>query len=71
MTEQVTQAEPAILDLSIDHLQLTLKTARQLRRHGIERIGQLVERASAGLANIGLEREQVIQVKDVLASRGL
>ena len=46
MTEQVIQAEPAILDLSIDHLQLTLKTARQLRRHGIERIGQLVEQAS-------------------------
>ena len=71
MTEQVNQTEPAILDLSIDHLQLTLKTARSLKENGIERIGQLVDRARSGLADLGLEREQVIQVKDVLASRGL
>lgn len=70
MTEQLTHAGGAMVDLSIDHLELTLKTTRQLKKHGIERVGQLVERSRAGLAELGLERERAIEIREVLASRG-
>jgi hypothetical protein len=71
MTKQATQEDETILDLSIDQLALTLKTTQALKAQGIGRIGQLVEKAAAGINELGLDREGPTEVREVLASRGL
>jgi DNA-directed RNA polymerase alpha subunit len=72
MTRQATHMDEAILGLSIETLELTLKTNRALKRQGIERIGQLVEKVAAGMDDAGFEREEsAVEVREVLASRGL
>ena len=45
--------------------------AELMAERGIERVGQLAERGGEGLTELGLDREEAIQVRDVLASRGL
>jgi hypothetical protein len=70
MSKQATQADETLFGLSIDQLQLTLKTTRILKGQGIERIGQLVEISAAGMDKLRLERVRAIEIRDVLASRG-
>ena len=68
------EARPTIRALRahpIAHLALTLKTARALKAHGIERIGTLVDRVSDGSGNLGLDAKRETEIRDVLASRGL
>ena len=71
MTKQTQHTEEAILTSSIDQLALTVKTARVLKSQGVERVGQLLEKAALGLDGIGLDRKAEIEVRDILASRGL
>ena len=71
MIKPATQTDEDVVSLSIDHLQLTLKTTRRLKAQGIERIGQLVERMTAGVDDLQLEPTQVVELKEVLASRGI
>ena len=71
MTKLVAKTERARLGLSIDQLQLTLKTTQILKRQGIESIGQLVEKADVGIDDLGLEQRRQTEIRDVLASRGL
>ena len=59
------------LDRPIEHLELTRRTIRSLKNQGIERIGQLVEKAAAGFEPSGFERpESAIEIREVLATRG-
>lgn len=71
MTKQATRPDQAILELSIDCLELTLTTTQRVKAQGIETIGQLVEKTSAGTDELGLERKREVEVREVLASRGL
>jgi DNA-directed RNA polymerase alpha subunit len=71
MIKQATQTDEAMLGLSIDQLQLTLKTTRILKSQGIERIGQLVKGLAAEAGELRLEQQSATEVRDVLASRGL
>ena len=71
MTKRTNRTEASLSDLPIDQLQLTLKTTRMLRSKGIERTGQLIDRISDERNPLGLDSEKVIEVRDVLASRGL
>ena len=66
-----TVAPDALHELSIDRLELTLKTTQLLKAQGIERVDQLVKSATSGMEKIGLEQARAIEVREVLASRGL
>ena len=71
MTKRTNRNQASLSDMPIDQLQLTLKTTRMLRSKGIERTGQLIGRISDERNPLGLDSEKVIEVRDVLASRGL
>ena len=71
MTKQTQHTEEAILTSSIDQLALTVKTARLLKAQGVECIGQLLQKSTLGLDRLGLDQKAEIEVRDVLASRGL
>jgi len=71
MARQTQHIDEAILTSSIDQLALTVKTARTLKAQGVERIGQLLEKAALGLDVMGLDQKAEIEVRDVLASRGI
>lgn len=70
MTKSTVPHEPCER-LPIAHLQLTLKTALALKQHHIERIGQLIDKTETELAGIGLAAQSRIEIRDVLAARGL
>ena len=71
MTIRAEQQDQSVLGLSVDHLELTLKTARVLKTHNIKTIRQLAEISESELADIGLGSEGRIEVREVLAPRGL
>lgn len=71
MTTRDMRQEQSILQLSVAHLQLTLRTARVLKAHDINSIGELVEKTENELTDIGLERQGRVEIREVLASRGL
>jgi DNA-directed RNA polymerase alpha subunit len=71
MTTLATRPEQSKLRSPVDHLQLTLKTARVLKQHDIMNIGQLARMTERELADIGIGSQQRIEVREVLASRGL
>ena len=71
MTTRYVRQEQSALSLSVDRLELTLRTARVLKTHDIKTIGQLVGKPENELADIGLAREGRIEIREVLASRGL
>lgn len=70
MTQHTGQQQPE-LDLPLDHLQLTLKTARALKQHHISTVGDLAGKTDGELAAIGIARQNRIEIREVLASRGL
>jgi DNA-directed RNA polymerase alpha subunit len=55
----------------VDRLQLTLRTKRVLKQHDIKTIRQLVGTTENELADIGLAVQGRIEIRDVLASRGM
>jgi hypothetical protein len=71
MNKQTQNTDEATRALSIDQLALTLKTARVLKGQGVERIGELVDKAALGMDGLGLDLKAKTEVRDVLASRGL
>jgi len=71
MTNRLSQTSKTLRDLPIDRLQLTLKTTRTLRNVGVERTGQLIDAISDERNPLGLDSMRLIEVRDVLASRGL
>jgi hypothetical protein len=71
MTKRLSQTAKSLRDLPIDQLQLTLKTTHTLRNMGVERTGQLIDGISDGRNPLGLDPVRLIEVRDVLASRGL
>jgi len=71
MAEREKQQNDSLLQLRIENLQLTLRTIRTLKLQGLLNIGQLAGKTDSDLADIGLEQQGVIEVREVLASRGL
>lgn len=71
MKTRANRADETALKSTIDQLQLTVKTTATLRNRGIETVGQLIEATSGGMDSLGLAPEKVIEVREVLASRGL
>ena len=71
MTTQAARTDETMLELPIDQLQLTLETTRILKAQGIEHVGQLLEKTVGGTDALQLETKRAIEVRDVLASRGL
>ena len=71
MTTRYVRQERSALSLSIDRLELKLRTARVLKNHDIKTIGQLLGKTEEELADIGLPREGRIEIREVLASRGI
>lgn len=68
MTKRADISSNALLGLPIERLQFTLKTTQTLKANGLQHIGQLVNRSSP---LVGLDSEGEIELKEVLASRGL
>ena len=58
-------------DLPIENLQLTVRATRVLRDHGIRTIGELVAKTEDDLVAIGLAAQNRLEIRDVLASRGI
>ena len=71
MATQGIPQKQSVLESSIDQLQLTLKTAGVLKEHDIQSLGQLVSKTERELADIGIGSQRRIEIKEVLASRGL
>ena len=69
MTQNATETPQSLLEQPIEQLQLTLETTRALRAGGIARVRQLLEAHGRGLPE--LDQQRLIEVRDVLASRGL
>ena len=71
MTKQNSTPEASLLRQPIDRLELTLRTARVLRQHEITMIGQLAGKSERELADIGVSAQGRIEIREVLASRGI
>jgi DNA-directed RNA polymerase alpha subunit len=71
MTTRYAGQDRSELNLSVDRLQLTLRTKRVLKQHDIKTIRQLVGTTENELADIGLAVQGRIEIRDVLASRGM
>lgn len=71
MTTRTVQTQPPGLDLSVDDLQLTLRTVLVLKQHDIRTIGDLARKADGELAALGLAAQSRIEIREVLASRGV
>jgi DNA-directed RNA polymerase alpha subunit len=71
MTLREAPQEQSGLGLPIDRLALTLRTARALKQHDIRTIEQLVGTTESDLAAAGLSMESRIEIREVLASRGM
>lgn len=71
MTTRRVRHEQSALHSSIDRLELTLRTARILKQHDIETIAQLARKTESELAEIGLARQGRIEIREVLACRGM
>ena len=71
MTQPSPQRRSADLDLPVERLQLTLRTTRLLEQRGVTTIGQLAEKTEDELAEIGIAGQNRIEIREVLASRGL
>lgn len=69
-TKHERQAQSA-LKLPVDRLELTLSVTRVLKAHQIKTVRQLVAKSDSELSDIGLANEARLQIRDVLASRGL
>ncbi len=61
----------ALPDQPLAALELTLATSRRLAAHGIRGIGPLAALSEEKLRVLGLAAQQVLEVREVLASRGL
>ena len=66
----MTRPNQPALDVPIEHLQLRLRTTRKLRSAGISRAAQLLEQTDVELAASGLDRLALVEIREVLASRG-
>jgi len=71
MTKPSAKHQPIGLDLPLDALQLTLKTTRLLKRHDVRTIRHLAAKTDSDLAAIGIAAQNRIEIREVLASRGL
>ena len=58
-------------ELPIGQLQLTLETTRILKAQGVERVKDLTRAKAGGAHWPGLDAQREVEVRDVLASRGL
>ena len=68
----MTQQQPlAPLEMPLDRLQLTLNTARLLKQHHVMTIGDLAGRTDSELAAMGIAARNRIEIREVLASRGI
>ncbi len=71
MTQRRNRKETPIEELPIGELQLTLETTRILKSQGIEQVKDVLDARSGETSWPGLESRRAIEVRDVLASRGL
>lgn len=71
MTQPKKPQEQSALGSPIDRLELTLRTVRALKQHDIRTIEQLVGTTERDLADAGLAMESRIEIREVLASRGM
>ncbi len=71
MTKRMNRRVSSLSEQPIGKLQLTLETTRILKAQGIERVKDLVELRSDERNKLGLGSKRAIEVRDVLASRGL
>jgi DNA-directed RNA polymerase alpha subunit len=71
MTNGTHSSDRATLNQPVERLDLTLKTLRFLRQHGVQTIRQLSARSEIELAELGLPVERCIEIREVLASRGM
>ncbi len=66
-----TNDRNALTELPIEQLQLTLETTRALKAQGIRQVGHLLDAQARSSALPGLTQQRLLEVRDVLASRGL
>ena len=70
MTKPAYNNESRLEELPIGQLQLTLETTRILKAQGIERVRDLLAARSDGKTWSGMDAQKMIEIRDVLASRG-
>jgi hypothetical protein len=59
------------MEQHIEQLQFTLETTRILKAHGVKRVKDLISARSDGTNLLRLDPKRAIEVREVLASRGL
>jgi hypothetical protein len=70
MTKRTNRQESPLEELPIGQLQLTLETTRILKTRGIESVKDLID-AQSKPNRLRLDPRRAIEVREVLASRGL
>ena len=71
MTDAVPRRKPSTPQTPVDRLQLTLKTARILKEQEIYDLRELVAKSDRDFVRTGLNSQQRIEIREVLASQGL
>ena len=71
MADAVPRRKQSNLQTPVDRLQLTLKTAQTLKEQEINDLGELVRKSDRDFVRAGLNSQQRIEIREVLASQGL